>query len=376
MNALNLDCSICLLPLHSHYIAVHADQESNELKHIFHRACLEEWMERQASCPLCRKDIVSIELAETLKQRAESLIFKAIEGRIDDLEDILNLGFLKTTIKIEALCQAVSHSQFSAARSIIKHQEKKTYFRETVLSLASKYNLKDVIHLIHEFRRLTQLERENCLIEASRYGSLCVINQMFSLGTISEHAIGEACHNAIDHGYYDLIPQISEHGTIPFLARSSACVKLAKKDKFFLVNSLLSAGPILDVSKARVLAYAIFSKSTEFLNYHIAEAPLLISGFEEALSCALIEKNHNEVAIYIKEALIPTEILEHFLERLVDANEHEIMKDLLDQFTFSKLLLEDLKLRAQIGHHMIMYQVIQDAIKWRFFRIVRQVLSW
>lgn len=376
MNALNLDCSICLLPLHSHYIAVHADQESNELKHIFHRACLEEWMERQTSCPLCRKVITSIEVAETLENRAKSLISKAIEGDIKGLEDILNLGFLKTTIKIEALCQAVSHSQFFAAKAIIKHQAKKTYFRDTALSMAAKYNLKDVIHAIHEFSSLSQYERENCLIEASRHGGLCVINQMFSFGTISEHTIGEACHNAIDHGFFNLIPLLSEHGNISLLSRSSACVKLAKGDNFTLVNFFLSNGPILDVSKARVLAYAIFFKSTEFLNHHIAEAPLLISGFEEALSCALIEKNRNEVAIYIKEGLIPREIIEHFLERLVDADEHEIMKDLLDQFTFSKYFLEELKLRAQIRHHLSMVKVIQEAIHWRIFRIVRQVLSW
>lgn len=376
MNASYLDCTICLNSLNSHYIAVHTDQESNELKHIFHRTCLEEWMERQTSCPLCRKEIVSIEPLETIEQRAKSLISKSILGDIKALEDILDLGFLKSTIKIQALCEAVSNNQYAAAKTIIKHQSKKASFRESALLVAAKNNLKDVISVIHEFNPLSQHEREKCLIEASGHGNISVINQMFSLGAISEHTIDEACHSAIDQGFDDLIPQISEHGTISLFARSSACVKLAKKNDFFLVNFFLSSGPILDVSKARVLAYAYIFKSTEFLNHHMAEVPMLMYGFEEALNCALMEKKQNEIAVYIKERFIPREILEHFLERLVDANEHEIMKDIFEQFTFPKNFLEDLKLRAQIRHHLSLVKLIQEAIHWRIFRLVRQALTW
>jgi RING-H2 zinc finger domain len=372
MQALKLDCAICLNTLESHYIAVHNEQDTPELKHIFHRTCLEGWMERQSICPLCRKNINHLESSDILHEREDRLRAAASIGDTKTVLDILKMGFLTTNAKVDAMCQALFHKKQDTAKALYKNQSHNNYFKELVLQLAAKQGLKQVIQLFNTEQPLLQSERESIVIEASRYGQIEIISYMFELGAISEACVGEACNMAIDHCFSDTVPLIMEHSNIPILARSSACVKLAKRDDYFLIDYLLSTGPILDVSKARVYAYAFFFKRLETIPTITHQVPLLVRGFEEALYLALMEKRLSEAAIYIKEKLIPREILEHFLERLVDYNEVELFKDLLKHTSFSKTLLLDLKERAKARHFETMIQAIDEALSWRLYRLFCQ----
>lgn len=56
-NGATLDCVICYSPIDVHnpkqYMLAPCD-------HLFHRECLEQWMDVKMECPICRTDLPSI----------------------------------------------------------------------------------------------------------------------------------------------------------------------------------------------------------------------------------------------------------------------------------------------------------------------------
>ena len=47
-----MECSICL-------DIIQTDKKGTRCGHIFHRTCLELWMDKNTTCPICREELVN-----------------------------------------------------------------------------------------------------------------------------------------------------------------------------------------------------------------------------------------------------------------------------------------------------------------------------
>jgi hypothetical protein len=54
---MNLSCPVCLSSVKSNYTVLH-EEKPLEQRHVFHTACLREWIKINPTCPVCRIDVV------------------------------------------------------------------------------------------------------------------------------------------------------------------------------------------------------------------------------------------------------------------------------------------------------------------------------
>ena len=56
-------CAICLDEISFHVYHLEEMPTATDCKHVFHMNCLEEWSKQKFNCPLCRKDIETLDIA-------------------------------------------------------------------------------------------------------------------------------------------------------------------------------------------------------------------------------------------------------------------------------------------------------------------------
>jgi hypothetical protein len=77
-------CVICLNFLYDHMVL--------PCKHVFHNRCIQRWMKRHNSCPICRKSIFT-----NLNTESFSNILSAYEG--ERLQIVIDIALLSDTVE-------------------------------------------------------------------------------------------------------------------------------------------------------------------------------------------------------------------------------------------------------------------------------------
>ena len=91
-------CTICLESLDS----LTAEQMTLECNHSYHKNCINTWMEKESSCPLCRTVIGLSNLTEQQNMLHQIVIYRCL-GRIRTMQIIIGSDMIYATISINSV---------------------------------------------------------------------------------------------------------------------------------------------------------------------------------------------------------------------------------------------------------------------------------
>lgn len=367
MTPLDLECPICLETLSSNYMPLHSDKKDLSLKHIFHRSCIEPWLENNPNCPSCRSKISFL--------GDHDLIYASRQGDNGSIERLLNSGFFKRSTKIKALLEAISHKHLETASVIVTNQKYCQTFLKEALILSAKKGCFNLFKTIHATCPISVKDCEDCLFEAIKHNHLNFITQILEMTPLDISSCSRACLLAIDHFTSDLIPVFLHKSAITIAARSEACVKLGKKCDFPLIELLISTGPIDGIATARVIAFASVHKRFALATHLLQQESISCHIFKNAALLALKENKQSELIFYIKNFLSQSDTTA-ILEQLICDNEAALLDSLLDLTSMSRSVLINLRQKAELRNQEHIIEILNDHLKCNLCRYINRILMF